>query len=354
MDALTNVVAVLILVLVLVQADVSQKVQQFFDDLPPATPEDIAQTKTLLDDLDRKQRISEARLREKPPTPEDIEEEKRQIALLEKSMEEKKELLANREQVRALEKKVRAERDAENTETSAIQKEIARMEALLDTTPPMEESKPTVVNIPNSRAIPDDATMYYAIVNQGRVHMLDPQTPIAIIHRELEQNKREWLHNHVKIKGKPDRFVFDGTKITNHFRNFKWGNTRGQKIEIRPEPTGYFLWLVIRPDHAQGGTPLQDLGQPGNEFAKAVATIRQNFKSVLLYRVHPNSFDTYLAARNLTEKVNIAAGWDINSSTEFHMPIPDLTVKRLMEPPAPKPGSPPKPPRPPALKPKLD
>jgi hypothetical protein len=41
MDALTNVVAVLILVLVLVQADVSQKVVEFLDGLKPATPEQV-------------------------------------------------------------------------------------------------------------------------------------------------------------------------------------------------------------------------------------------------------------------------------------------------------------------------
>lgn len=72
-------------------------------------------------------------LREKPATPEDIAEEKRQIALLEKSMEENKELLANLEQVRELEKKIRAERDAEKEKTVAIQKEFAEIEGLLDT-----------------------------------------------------------------------------------------------------------------------------------------------------------------------------------------------------------------------------
>ena len=41
MDALTNVVAVLILVLLLVQADVSNKVVEFLENLQPATPEQV-------------------------------------------------------------------------------------------------------------------------------------------------------------------------------------------------------------------------------------------------------------------------------------------------------------------------
>lgn len=195
-------------------------------------------------------------LREKPATPEDIAEEKRQIALLEKSMEENKELLANLEQVRELEKKIRAERDAEEEKAVAIQKEFAEIEGLLDT-----------------------------------------------------------------------------------IKNFNWGDTRGQTIGILINPTGYYMTLVIRPDLEKSGSPLEELSKPGGEFAKAIPVIRQSMRSVLLYRLHPDSFETYLAARELSEKVNIAAGWDVNDSTEFKMGIPGLTVRRLQEPPAPPPGT---------------
>jgi len=45
MDALTNVVAVLILVLILVQADVSKKVVDFLEGLEPATSEQVEASK---------------------------------------------------------------------------------------------------------------------------------------------------------------------------------------------------------------------------------------------------------------------------------------------------------------------
>lgn len=352
MDALTNVVAVLILVLVLVQADVSQKVQKFLDDLQPATPEEVAANKKLIDELERKQRVAEARLREKPATPEDIEEEKRQIALLEKSTEENKALLVDLDQVRELEKKVRAEREAENTKTVTIQKEIARLEALLDTIPSPVADTPTVVNIPNSRPIPTDANTFHAIVIRNRVHFIDTHGLLTTFRREFERRKGDWLHQRVKVKGKADRFIYDGAKIAAHFNNFDWGNTRGQKIEIAQNPTALHLSLVVRLDLEKGGTALEDLAKPEGEFAKAVPVIRQTRNSVLLYRVHPDSFPTYLAARELSEKVNISAGWDINGSAELRLSIPDLSVRRLQEPPPRPPGA--APPRPPALKPKLD
>lgn len=112
--------------------------------------------------------------------------------------------------------------------------------------------------------------------------------------------------------------------------------------------------LVIRPDLEKGGSPLEELSKPGGEFAKAIPVVHQNMRSVLLYRLHPDSFETYLAAREPSEKVNIAAGWDVNDSTQFKMGIHGLSVRRLLEPPAPPPGTLPKPPSLPGLKPKLD
>jgi hypothetical protein len=355
MDALTNVVAVLILVLILVQADVTQTVQKFLDDLLPATPEEVAQSKKLIEELKRKQTVAEARLREKPASPEDIAEEKRQIALLEESIEESieenKELLADIDKLRAMEKAIRAEREVENEKTTTIQKEIARLEGLLDTIAPIDPNTPTVVNIPNSRPIPTEAATFHAIIHANRVHMIDTQAVLSVFRREFERKKADLLHQRVKLKGKVDRFIYDPNKIAAHFKDFNWGNTRGQKIEIRVVPTGYHMLLVITPDLANGGAPLEELRKPGGEFAKSIQTIRQTRNSVLLYRVHPNGFDTYLAARELSEIANVAAGWDVNGSPNFSMGIPDLTVKRLQEPPPSNGGGPP---GPPGLKPKLD
>ena len=351
MDALTNVVAVLILVLILVQADVTQTVQKFLDDLPPATPEEVAQSKKRIEELKRKLAVAEARLREKPATPQDIAEEKRQIALLEKSMEDSKKLLADFDQVRKLEKTVRAERDAENQKTTAIQKEIARLEGLLDTIAPVDPNTPTVVNIPNSRPIPTDAATFHAIVHGNRVHMIDTQSILSIFRREFERKKANLLHQRVRIKGKSDHFIYDPNKIAAHFANFNWGDTRGQKIEIRVVPTGHYMLLVITPDLEKGGAPVEELRKPGGEFARVIQNIRSTRNSVLLYRVHPNAFETYLAARELSEIANVAAGWDVNGSPNFAMGIPNLAVRQLQQPPPSQGGGAP---GPPGLKPKLD
>ena len=109
MDALTNVVAVLILVLILVQADATQKVAKFIENLQPATPEQVEESKKILEEIVKSKESIDEKLKQEAPTPEQIEEEKRSIALLEKSLETNDDLLANLEELKALEVKVRLE-----------------------------------------------------------------------------------------------------------------------------------------------------------------------------------------------------------------------------------------------------
>ena len=353
MDALTNVVAVLILVLILVQADVSQKVQKFIDDMIPATPEQIAAMKEKNIALQEKVKKLEAAMKEEAPSPERIEEEKRQLALLEKTMEENKAALADLDKLREIEATVKAEREAESKKTATIQEEIAKLQGLLDRTPPLDPDTPTVVNIPNSRPIPDDAKKFYGMAVKGRIHIIDPNAVMKTFNDELAKHRSDWLFKRIKKKGAADRLLYDGQKIAAFFKNYNWGNTEGQKIEIIASPKAYRLQLAITPDLEKGGTPTADLATPGSPYSKAAASVLKGFDSVLLFQVFPDSFETYLEARQLADRANIAAGWEIIGSPKFTMRIEDPEIHCLEPAPPAKPGQPGKP-KPLPLKPKLD
>lgn len=351
MDALTNVVAVLILVLILVQADVSRKVQQFIDDLAPATPEDIAQSLSRITELERQQSIAAARLMEKPPSPQEITAIETSIADLEKNIQQINQSQTQLAEVRKLESQVRENLNKEITLSDELTKEIERLNGRLEALPAIDPDTPTVVNIPNTRPIPENAKTYYAITVKDRVHIINPYTHLAVFQREFDRRKNDWLINRVKVKGKADKFFYDGVKIANHFKTFNWGATGNQKIEILASPTSWNLQLVIRPDLEKGGTPVDSLTDPNSDFVKNVIPISRDFSAVLLYQVHSNSFKSYLAARELTEKVNLAAGWEIKHSQDIRITIPDIAIKRLQEPKKPGGDAPPKPP---TVKPKLD
>lgn len=348
MDALTNVVAVLILVLLLVQADVSQKVVQFLEGLLPATPEEIAASEEKKKELVKTKIITENLLSQEAPTPEQIEAEKRQLALLEENVKTNEELLADLEELKKLEKKARKNRDDEAKITKEIQDEIARLEALLDDTPILK-IEPTVVKIPASRPVPNHAEVYHAIVINDRVHFIDPFTPLELFEDEFRTNKRHFPNERKKRQG-ADRYIYESGPILKHFEDFDFKNSRNQKVKLVANPVATRMQIAISPDLKNGGTSLEDLDKKDNNFAKILYKLSGNIRSVLMFHVHPNSFNTYLRARQLADKARVSAGWEVKHMNAYYIRIDDVEIRREQEPPPSKPG----PERPPTLPPKID
>ncbi|MGJ8725887.1 MAG: hypothetical protein ACSHYB_15125 [Roseibacillus sp.] len=348
MDALTNVVAVLILVLILVQTEVTQKVQEFFDNLEPATPEQVEESQKIVAELEKKKEEQEEKLKEDPPTPEELEEEKRKLALLEKDAVLDESLLADLAELKKLETEARKKRDTEQEETNLLQKEIAELEARLDDTPVLQAEPPTVVTIPNSRDIPANATIFYALVMDDRVHFIDPYTPAEKYYQLTKKNRSKWLRERIKRQG-ADRYILDHTKVMEAFQDFDFGNNRGQKVHLPKTPSQTRLALDTIPDRKEGGTSLEELSQPNNKFIGILKVLARDRKAVLMFKVNPNSFNTYLVARELADKANVPAGWEVNGWDRHRHPLMDVEVNRLEEPPE-KPPTP----RPPRVGPKLD
>ena len=348
MDALTNVVAVLILVLVLVQADVSQKVVEFLDGLKPATPEQVVASTKEVGALEKRKKRLDELLSKKAPSSEEVEIEKRQLALLEKDRKERQDLLVELDELRKLAKKAESERDMEASKTEKIQDEIGNLEALLDDTPVLKV-EPTVVGIPASRPIPKNAEIYRAIVIHDRVHFIDPHTPVALFEKEFRAEKRNFPKRRVKRQG-ADRYIYEPGPILKHFQGFDFQNSRKQKVDIYANPVDARLKLRVAPDLKEGGVSLEELGKPNNVFVKIVDRLRVKSGGVLIFYVHPNSFNTYLQARRVTDKARVPAGWEIRPMNSYSTVIDDIELRRLKEPPPRKPG----PERPPSLPTKID
>lgn len=357
MDALTNVVAMLILVLVLVQADVTQKVVKFLENLQPATPEEVEQSKKLLKEIVKKKGLIDGKLQQDAPTPEQVTAEQLRIALLEKDLETNNQLLADLNELKVLEAKLRKERNAESQATVHIQEEIAKLEAQLDQTPVLKAPPPTEVTIPNSRPIPSKSVVYHGLAIKDRIHMIDPHTPLAMFEAEFKKHKRNWLVERIKRQG-TDRLIYDQTKIAAHFKNFDFKRFPGQRVEVIANPAWNFLQLAITPDLGKGGTPIDELELKGSEFSQTAVSLMGNIRAVVLFHINPDSFNAYLKGRRLLDKARIPAGWEVWGGTSWRLSIPDVEVKRLVEPPPP-PTTPPTPPvpspkRPPPISPQLD
>jgi hypothetical protein len=311
----------------------------------------VQQSKQQLADIRKKLELKQELLQQEPPTPAVIEAEKRSLALLEEKMKDNRELLADLEELRVLEQKLRIERDLEHGKTTKIEEEIAKLEAMLDATP-VKVAKPDIVTIPSSRPIPVTAKTYYAIVQKGRVHLIDPFTPQELFEDEFRQEKRHWLHQKIKRAG-ADRYIYDGQKIAEHFKGFDFKNRRNQEVTLLAPPTATRMRIQIKPDLAKGGTSTEELDDPNSQFAASVKALARIRGAVLIFWVHPDSFPTYLKARPLADAVNLPAGWEVRFDQIYQVYLMDVEIRRLKEPP-PNPADPNAKPKPPRLDPKLD
>ena len=209
-----------------------------------------------------------------------------------------------------------------------------------------------MVGIPASRPVPKNAEVYHAIVIHDRVHFIDPITPMELFEDEFRKAKRNFPNQRIKRQG-ADRYIYESGPIVKHFEGFNFRNSRNQQIKIVAYPTSTRLHLVVSPDHKQGGSSLDELKKPKSAFAGVLDKLRLNTRAVLIFHVHPKSFNTYLQARRLTDKARVAAGWEVRGMNAYSVVIPDIEIKRQKEPePEPAPVAPVE--RPPSLPTKID
>jgi hypothetical protein len=347
MDALTNVVAVLILVLILLQADVGKAVERLLGNLAPATPEQVQQAKDEVAQLIKDRDAAKAMLSAKPPEPKQIEDAKTQLALLEKSFKDSDVRLLAVDQLKQLQLKHQAELDAEKKKTDLLLEEIRKLEALLDETPLPQAVKPDIVRIPNSRAIPEGANVYYAYVIGDRVHLVDPITAKEMVMDEFDKIRSKMLKQTIKVKGARDRRIYDQDKLVKHFAGLDL-KVRGQKITVPYNRPWTRLAARIELDTKNGGVPLAAMEKPNSEWHRICNLIRSFPRGVLIFRVRPDGFTTYLKAREIADSFNMPSGWEVSGATSHSITLDGFEVNRLEEPkppqdPKPAPTGPPPP-----------
>lgn len=353
MDALTNVVAVLILVLLLVQANATKQVEQYFENLEPATEEDLAQTLKEMEQLKQEKLKAEDLLKAEAPDPSLLKKLREEIRLINLDLSTQKESNQALAELLALREKVQKERDDEQEETKAFQEEIAMLESSLDQTPVLKPLPPTEVSIPDSRPIPDNATIYYVMVTADRVHFIDTSTPLNEFYGLVKKNKLKWQHEKIKRKG-DTLIIYDQEKINQFLKTYTFQSPEGHRIQIPPNPTNVRLFMDVYPDLKKGGTHKDDLLRRGNKFHAKLQQLSMKRNIVLMFRVHSEGFHTYLTARKLSDKYRIPAGWELNGDNKVRTWMQDISVTRLKDPPPPDPNAKERPPGPPALKSTLD
>lgn len=331
MDALTNVVAVLILVLLLVNADATNTIVQYFADLEPATPEQVQQSKERVAKLLQQKKETEAMFQQTPPSPEEIEAMRQRIIKIDidiKLKEEETKSIAELKQELQISE---AQRDKEKEIVVVIQKEIETIKAQLDNTK-IEEPKDNIlqdIKIPEVKNISDDADIYYIYVRGNKLTFVDKKGIEEEITKEWLANKRNIsVVKKDKIKVTTGRRETEKTvDVHNLDETKKFLEELSSKLKsnlFNIQVQVHLASHVNRPSihlhpTRESGIDVSALDAPQNLFLDALRKISSNRNAVVFFRLDDNpryakeSFLTYQKAREYVESKfpRMPIGWGI-------------------------------------------
>jgi len=346
MDALTNVVAVLIVILLLLQVDVENTVNKMFDELPPATPEAVAQSKLLLADTEKKLEIEKEMLDAPAPTPEKLEQVRTDLSLLEKSLEVNKAKLLDLAKLKKLAEEKEKESAEEKKKTDERLAKIRDLEALLDQTPRPKAQAASVVSIPDSRPVPANADVFYCFIVEDQAHLVDAIEAKAMVMKIFDGKKKDFKSERDRQPGERTRYIYDQEEVVKFFETQDM-KVRNQKVIVPYNKPWTRLSYRVTFDPKNGDASAADMDQADGRFHRMMDYVnRQSRKPVLIFKVHPNGFATYLKARQIADEKKIPAGWEVDGNAFLSAPLDDFSVNRLEDPPPPPPAGTPTPPRP--------
>ena len=333
LDTMTNVVGILIVVLIVTQVNVSSAAKRIRANLPDVTVK-------MMEDLRKKDEELKNRLEElKQPqdvSPEDLREARDELRRLlaerekkQKTAEEVVDLEKQRETLRQEIEAITVALSAEGGELAQIRSKIEADEGEL------ADQKPKLVRLPNPRS-PDEGSQEVRMIVRGqRLLHYDRAAILNAIAAKVTPRK-DLLSRKPEFKNRYDR-----DKIAKHLEGLKEMDPNF-RFEFILHKNGH-IHVHIYPRDGAGET-LEELANPASEGRRVMAQAFGD-RNYIRYLVTQDSFEEYVAARRMAEKIQIPVGWIFAEDSARH--VVNLSERKIVaephpdyKPPEPKPGQP--------------
>jgi hypothetical protein len=199
MDAVTNVVGVLMIVFVMVSLQVARTVSKILTDLPPVTPEQLAKIKEEAKALPPPEKPPEKIEEEKKIAESELKKISEQLKTIDLSDVQQKLKFMDLDEIRKQIELRRLDRDKGKSEMDKLLTEIDRLKALLDQTPVYEAPPPTYVRLPNPRPYPEKPNETRVLVAKQGVILYRESDYLDPVKTGLESVKSQLEYQDVKI-----------------------------------------------------------------------------------------------------------------------------------------------------------
>ena len=336
LDTMTTVVGILIILLIVVQLGADSAVKRIVDE---KNYDELIEMAMRQFEDQRNGLLEEKKKLELGMAAKNKQDQQfvREIAKLEKKLSDLKasvpKSLGNSTVLQTEKKKV-------DDEKKKIEVKLRKIKGLLAKAPkPSSKSLSKDVNLPDPKPAPPKATPFRFLCREGKIYPLDDSNLRKSADKAITQSG---------IKPNKDR-EYDGKKLAAHFGQKKPGNAF---FSLKAIPGGDKLIRFTMERRPNMGEDELALSKSGSAYMKTLASLKPTDR-YLLFEVFPDSFSTYLAAREISSKRKFPAGWKpAHRSSDwwsYYWGHHDLGRSKVPPPPKPKPGATtkPKPKKPP-------
>ena len=322
LDALTNVVGILVIVLVAVQLssqEAAQRMEEMIAQIDPAEQERIKQAAK-----DSEEKLEEMKLALQEESEKDEIDPDKLLAMLQDDiaaaeLKAKKDLLAaEAAEKEAEEKKLAAEElrrslmaqlatleEKEKEFTVAKTDLLAKLENMptLNAPPPKEVRPPTPKDIPRNKDGNALLQERKVLVSNGKViPFVDPgkQMETAI------KNRLKMIIDKNKINVGEGNYISNEAQAMKLIDEFNKDPAKNKYFDLKLVRAGRQIRVEI--------VPTEECGEEPEKAVRGIfGTVLRNMqgKWYLRYLVEPDSFETYMAMRKVTDSSGFYAGWTI-------------------------------------------
>ncbi|PAW86300.1 MAG: hypothetical protein B9S33_08495, partial [Pedosphaera sp. Tous-C6FEB] len=331
MDNMTNVVGTLLLVLMIVQMQVSEKAGEIEETLASVTQEDLNKAKK---QLDAAKKMADKAGANQTELDDKAKSKLEDLRAFESTLEQKGVKVRDFE---TLMKEVGERREVEKevkTQVTGLIGERDNLKAALDKTPMPKYPDPVDVRVPVAKPIPAQAIYYRVLCLSNRVYMLGPTDRTdsgwrTVAFYAVQKAKKELLYETQPGDAKQGP-IYDNLKTVKFLQEQKLGDSFVDVVFPTPlsNSTSDRVLMQIIPKKDGGELP-DKLESNDSEFRKTLVKLRANPKIICWFWIHPTGVLAYHEAREQCSRYGIPAGWEYSGVTSLQENLPQFVVNRL-------------------------
>lgn len=327
MDSMTNVVGTLLLILIVVQIQISGAVVQIESVLKKITQTDLNRLNVKIAEQNKRMENVDVEALDKAfrQAMDDVDEAQLRVNIYARKVKTKSRTgLLDVEEL--IETKIvkTAELELARSMYDGLTRELERLRAQLAKTPKPDIPDGTDIEIPASNPMPKGAQLIKIMCRYNRLYYIRDVDYRKAVEKIMESKMSSMVYtNYTDPKTKKPVVIYDHRKTFALAKTIASNLDRGNtNITINTSDDPYYNRIRLRFTPTEtGGLPLEAFAERNNQFRKDVIKIRKNKKYVYWFYIYKDSLEVYLKAREICQSINVPHGWEYYRWTSMAPPL---------------------------------